>query len=85
MPDPILTADEAATIALERYGDGWIAQDGEACRGVFDWFFYPRKPRVWEWEFQWQEGGTPIRIGPGHPNPGHWRSTAQRIERKRDV
>ena len=79
MPNPTLTADEAAAIALERYGDGWIALGPPDRWLSWQWWWY-------ETEYSAKHGGgNCYYIGPGHPNPDHWRETCQRIERKRDA
>ena len=79
MSEHILSSDEAAAIALEKYGPGWVAQDGPNLD--YKWAWHALEP--WVEYGTWNIWGSQL-IGPGHPNP-EWRSTAQRIERKRDA
>jgi hypothetical protein len=77
-----LTADEAAAIALERFGEGWVAQDGpernEPCAGNSVWCWFRHEPYIRE--DRWESLGKWELIGPGHPNPDHWRETKRRID-----
>lgn len=71
MPD-LLTAEQAAAIALERFGEGWLVQDGPDPCGEWAWIWCP---------FWWRSDIEPVAsatrwligclaqyVGPGHPN-----------------
>ena len=82
----LLTASEAAAIAMERFGKGWIAQDGPDgnthCAGNSVWCRFRLEPYIRE--NRWESFGPWDLIGPGHPNP-EWRNTKMKIERRRDA
>ena len=85
MPDALLTADEAAAIALEKYGPGWICQDGGDPKRIDHGTLLP-----WSWWWcrvephgaaiiTWMKLGGSHYIGSGRPNP-EWRSSKMRID-----
>jgi hypothetical protein len=85
----ILSSDEAAAIALEKYGPGWVAQDGPDTTSTANfWGWYSCEPVESTHGDWWREASDDPcyaeNIGPGHPNP-EWRETKRRIERKRDA
>jgi hypothetical protein len=70
----MLDATEAAAIALEKYGPGWVAQDATG-----EWYHYRLEPGAYHDELWSDQEGDMTHLGNSHPNP-EWRSSKMRID-----